>query len=158
VDANAFKSLGRQCSIARASEIIADGWTILIVRELFWGSTRYEQIAAHTGMASNILAARLKKLVEYEIVSKTVVETDARRFDYALTKKGEALFPVLMTVMAWGDRWSSGDAGPLIQLHHRVCGKRTKAGLTCSACGEALTPESLQTRIAPAYTSVSKRG
>jgi DNA-binding HxlR family transcriptional regulator len=141
----------KQCSIARASEIIADSWTILVLRELFWGSTSYDQIARNTGMASNILANRLKKLVAHEIISKRVVETDARRFDYALTAKGKALFPVLMTVMAWGDRWSAGESGPLVQLRHRSCGKRTKAGITCSACGEPISPDELETRFAPAY-------
>jgi DNA-binding HxlR family transcriptional regulator len=144
-------SLADQCSILRATDIFGDGWTILILRELFWGQTRYDQIAAHTGMASNILAARLKKLVENDVIEKSVVESDARRFDYTLTQKGRELFPVLMTVMAWGDRWSSGDAGPLVQLRHTVCGKRTKAGLVCTSCAAPLAPETLRTNFAPAY-------
>jgi DNA-binding HxlR family transcriptional regulator len=141
----------KQCSIARASNIIGDSWTILVLRELFWGSARYEEIAKNTGIASNILANRLKKLVDHDIISKRVVESDARRFDYALTAKGKALFPVLMAVMAWGDRWSAGESGPLVQLRHRSCGKRTKAGTTCSACDEPLSSDALETRFAPAY-------
>jgi DNA-binding HxlR family transcriptional regulator len=148
-------ALAPQCSILRAADIFGDSWTILILRELFWGQTRYDQIAAHTGMASNILAVRLKKLVENGVVEKTVVESDARRFDYILTPKGRDLFPVLMAVMAWGDRWSSGDSGPLVQLHHRLCGKRTKPGIVCSSCGEPLTPESLRTNFAPAYKAIT---
>ncbi len=146
-----YATLADQCSIQRATDIIGDGWTILILRELFWGQTRYDQMAEHTGMASNILAARLKKLVENEIVERTVVESDARRFDYTLTEKGRDLFPVLMSVMAWGDRWSSGDSGPLVQLRHTVCGKRTRAGLVCTGCAKPLTPETLRTNFAPAY-------
>lgn len=140
-----------QCSIARATQLIGDGWTLLIIRELFWRSTRYEQLAERTGMASNILATRLRKLVEHGVISKTVVADDARRFDYALTKKGAELFPVLMAVMAWGDRWSAGDAGPLIELRHAACGKKTKPGLVCSACGEPLSPQDVRPKVTRAY-------
>jgi DNA-binding HxlR family transcriptional regulator len=149
--ANRYKPLMHQCSIARAADIIGDGWTLLILRELFWGSSRYEQLAENTGIATNILAARLRKLIKNEIVKKTVVAEDARRFDYALTKKGLDLFPVLMVVMGWGDRWSCGDRGPLIELRHSTCGKKTKAGVICSACGETLTPEDIHTKFSSAY-------
>lgn len=149
--AEKMDSLKDQCSIARASDLIGDGWTLLILRELFWGQTRFEQLTAKTGMASNVLATRLRKLLEAGIIEKTVVPEDGRRFDYALTKKGLDLFPVVMAVMAWGDKWAPGDAGPLIELRHRSCGKKTKPGLVCSACGEALTPSDLRPRVAAVY-------
>lgn len=141
-----------QCSIARAGELIGDGWTLMLLRELFWRSTRYEQLAENTGMASNVLAQRLRKLVDNGIVTKTVVENDARRFDYTLTPKGLDLFPVVMAVMAWGDRWSSGDAGPLIDLHHKVCGQKTRPGTVCSACGEPLAHDTIHAEVSAAYT------
>jgi DNA-binding HxlR family transcriptional regulator len=147
----ATNTLRDQCSIARAASMMGDGWTLLILREIFWGHTRYEQIAQHTGMASNILADRLRKLVDNGIVTKTVVPEDARRFDYALTNKGKDLFPVLMAVMAWGDKWASGDAGPLVEIKHRVCGKKTKPGSACSACGAKLLPQDVMTAFATAY-------
>ncbi len=148
---NIHTPLRDQCSIARAADLIGDGWTLMLLRELFWRSTRYEQLAEHTGMASNVLAQRLRKLVDSGIVTKTVVENDARRFDYALTPKGLELFPVVMAVMAWGDRWSSGDAGPLIALHHTVCGKKTRPGTVCSACGEPLTHDTIRAEVTEAY-------
>jgi DNA-binding HxlR family transcriptional regulator len=144
-------NLVEQCSIARAANLIGDAWTVMIIRELFWGSSRFEALAGNCGMASNILSSRLRKLVQNGIVSKTVVAEDARRFDYALTPKGEDLFPLLMAVMAWGDRWSPGEKGPLVELRHRVCGKRTRAGLTCSACAGPLLAADLSTRFAGAY-------
>jgi DNA-binding HxlR family transcriptional regulator len=148
---NPYQSIINQCSIARAGQLLGDSWTLLIIRELFWRSTRYDQIAERTGMASNILADRLRKLVDSGIACKTVVQGDARRFDYALTKKGAELFPLLMAVLAWGDKWAPGNEGPLVRLHHHACGKTTKAGLSCSACGEALSPAALSTSFAPAY-------
>lgn len=147
------KSLKNQCSIARASGLIGDGWTLLILRELFWGQTRFEQLTEKTGMASNVLATRLRKLLEAGIIEKTVVPEDGRRFDYGLTKKGLDLFPVVMAVMAWGDKWAPGDAGPLIELRHRSCGRKTKPGLVCSGCGEVLAPADMRTRVAAAYRS-----
>jgi DNA-binding HxlR family transcriptional regulator len=144
-------TLRDQCSIARAALMMGDGWTLLVLRELFWGRTRYEQLAEHTGMASNILADRLRKLIDNGIVTKTVVPEDARRFDYTLTAKGKDLFPVLMAVMAWGDKWASGDDGPLIDIKHALCGKKTKPGSVCSACGEKLLPKDLVTSLAPVY-------
>ncbi len=142
-----------QCSIARAGDLIGDSWTLLIIRELFWGSTRFEQLTLHTGMASNVLTTRLNKLLNNDIIQKTVVAEDARRFDYALTPKGQALFPVLMAVMAWGDQWAGGDFGPLVELRHSVCGKKTRPGAHCSACGEPLHHADLATKFARAYTS-----
>jgi DNA-binding HxlR family transcriptional regulator len=147
-----------QCSIARASQILGDRWTILVIRELFWRCTRFEQITEHTGIATNILSDRLRKLLKNGIVTKTVVETDGRKFEYSLTQKGEELFPMLMTLLAWGDKWSSGDSGPLIRLHHHRCGKRTKAGHFCSACFSPLIAAELSTSFSPTYARLLPEG
>jgi DNA-binding HxlR family transcriptional regulator len=140
-----------QCSIARASQLLGDGWTILLLRELFWGASRYEAFQANTGIASNVLAVRLKRLVDAKVVSKQPVEGDGRRFDYVLTQRGRELFPLLMGVMAWGDKYTPGDKGPLVLLRHATCGKRTKPGLLCTTCGEAITPYELQTEFNSRY-------
>jgi DNA-binding HxlR family transcriptional regulator len=140
-----------QCSIARASQLLGDGWTIMLLRELFWGASRYEDFQTNTGIASNVLAVRLKRLVDAEVVSKQPVEGDGRRFDYVLTQRGRELFPLLMGVMAWGDKYTPGDKGPLVLLRHASCGKRTKPGLVCTACGEAIRPHELQTEFNPRY-------
>jgi DNA-binding HxlR family transcriptional regulator len=140
-----------QCSIARASQLLGDGWTILLLRELFWGASRFEDFQANTGIASNVLAVRLKRLLEAEVVSKRPVEGDGRRFDYSLTQRGRELFPLIMGVMAWGDKYTPGDQGPLMLLRHSTCGKRTKPGLVCTACGEAIKPTELQTEFSPRY-------
>ncbi len=79
----------------------------------------------------------------------------ARRFDYALTAKSKELFPLLMTLLAWGDKWSPGDKGPLVKLRHAGCGKLTRAGLVCTQCSEALHPDNLRTRFAPAYKELT---
>jgi DNA-binding HxlR family transcriptional regulator len=145
------RKIMEQCSIARASQLLGDGWTLLLVRELFWGSSRYEDFVSNTGIASNVLAVRLKRLVDAQVVSKHPVEGDGRRFDYALTPRGRELFPLLMGVMAWGDKHTPGEHGPLVLLRHAACGKRTKPGVTCSACDEPLQFQDLQTEFSPRY-------
>jgi DNA-binding HxlR family transcriptional regulator len=145
------QNIASQCSIARASQLLGDGWTLLLLRELFWGASRYEDFQANTGIASNVLAVRLKRLLEAEVVSKQPVEGDGRRFDYALTQRGRELFPLIMGVMAWGDKYTPGEKGPLVLLLHSTCGKRTKPGLVCTACGEAIKPHELQTEFNPRY-------
>jgi DNA-binding HxlR family transcriptional regulator len=145
------QSIMEQCSIARASQLLGDGWTIMMLRELFWGASRYEDFIANIGIASNVLAVRLKRLMDAGVVSKEPVEGDGRRFDYALTASGQELFPVLMSVMAWGDKHTPGEQGPLVLLRHVACGKRTKPGLSCSACDQPLQFKLLQTEFNPRY-------
>ncbi len=145
------KDLLQQCSIARASELFGDAWTILLLRELFWGTATFDDFAANTGMATNILSTRLQRLTDADIVEKTANENDRRRYSYRLTPRGKTLFPLLMTIMAWGDKHVPGEHGPLVRLIHLKCGKRTSAGLACTHCGEALKPDELDTAFNPSY-------
>src|SRR5215469_42872 len=96
------------CSIARALEQIGEWWTFLIVREALMGTRRFEDFQRNLGIARNILAARLKKLVARGILERAAAAENARRAEYRLTDKGRALFPVLMALREWGDRWVVG--------------------------------------------------
>jgi DNA-binding HxlR family transcriptional regulator len=96
------------CSIARALEQIGEWWTFLIVREALMGTRRFDKFQSNLGIARNILAARLKKLVARGILERTVASDDARRVEYRMTEKGRALFPVLMALREWGDQWVVG--------------------------------------------------
>jgi DNA-binding HxlR family transcriptional regulator len=96
------------CSIARALEQIGEWWTFLIVREALMGTRRFDNFQRNLGIARNILAARLKKLVTRGILERTVAPDDARRVEYRLSEKGRALFPVLMALRQWGDHWVVG--------------------------------------------------
>jgi DNA-binding HxlR family transcriptional regulator len=103
------------CSIARALEQIGEWWTFLIVREALMGTRRFDRFQANLGIARNILAARLKKLVARGILERSVAPEDARRVEYRMTEKGRALFPVLMALREWGDQWVVGpDRVPVI--------------------------------------------
>ena len=96
------------CSIARALEQIGEWWTFLIVREALMGTRRFDRFQSNLGIARNILAARLKKLVARGILERVVAPDDGRRIEYRMTAKGRALFPVLMALREWGDRWVVG--------------------------------------------------
>ncbi len=108
------------CSIARALEQIGEWWTFLIVREALMGTRRFDQFQRNLGIARNILAARLKKLVTRGILERTVAPDDARHFEYRLTEKGRALFPVLMALREWGDRWVVGPGRVPVLVVDRV--------------------------------------
>jgi DNA-binding HxlR family transcriptional regulator len=96
------------CSIARALEQIGEWWTFLIVREALMGTRRFDKFQSNLGIARNILAARLKKLVARGMLERTVASDDARRVEYRMTEKGRALFPVLMALREWGEQWVVG--------------------------------------------------
>ena len=108
------------CSIARALEQIGEWWTFLIVREALMGTRRFEKFRSNLGIARNILAARLKKLAARGILERAAAPGDARRVEYRLTDKGRALFPVLMALREWGDRWVVGTARVPVIVVDRV--------------------------------------
>jgi DNA-binding HxlR family transcriptional regulator len=103
------------CSIARALEQIGEWWTLLILREALMGTRRFDSFQNNLGIARNILSVRLKKLVARGILERSAAVGDSRRAEYRLTEKGRALFPVLMALREWGDRWVVGpDHVPVI--------------------------------------------
>jgi DNA-binding HxlR family transcriptional regulator len=126
------------CSIARAVDLVGDGWTLLLVREAGLGVRRFEHFQKRLGIGRNILAQRLTHLVDHGLFAKVQYQQRPPRFEYRLTDKGAELWPVLAALMAWGDRWAGDGRGKPVQLHHRPCGHDMDAAIVCSACGEAL--------------------
>jgi len=95
---------GQVCSIARSLELVGDRWTLLIVRDLILGLSRFDEFVESLGIASNVLADRLNRLVEEEIAERIPYSERPDRFEYRLTAKGRELGPVLLALMQWGDR------------------------------------------------------
>lgn len=127
---------GQNCSIARSLEAVGERWTLLIVRELLRGPQRFGHLEQTLGIAKNVLATRLDKLVDREIVEK-VPYSDTRDWnEYRLTRKGRDLFPVINALMAWGDRYDSPDGPPVVLEHH--CGHPAGHRVVCEHCGEDL--------------------
>ena len=126
------------CSVARSLEVIGEWWTLLIVRDAFFGVTRFEEFQARLGIARNILTKRLDSLVEHGVLERRSYDDARGRADYVLTDKGKALWPVLVTIRQWGDEWIVGAGNEPIAMVHTTCGELTTAVLTCDHCGETL--------------------
>jgi len=132
------------CSIARTLDLIGEWWTVLILRDLFAGLSRYDEIQRNLGIASNILAARLKRLRDAGLVEREADPDDARRWCYRLTEKGRDLYPVLIAMMAWGDKWiAPAGQQPVLMVHQR-CGQVTAAVPACSVCSQPLALDELR--------------
>jgi DNA-binding HxlR family transcriptional regulator len=121
------------CSVARTLEVIGDRWSLLILRDAFYGVRRFEDFIADLGIARNVLADRLGKLVDRGLFVRDQYEDRPPRFEYQLTEKGRDLLPVLLAMMRWGDRWEA-EAGPPVRMTHRVCGHVTEPTVVCDHC------------------------
>ena len=150
------------CSIARTLDLVGEWWTLLILRDLFAGMSRYDEIREDLGIASNMLAARLKRLLAAGIVVREVAPEDARSWCYQLTDKGRDLFPVILSLMAWGDKWTTAPGRQPVLMVHEECGKVTAAVPTCSVCRKPLALDQLRflpgpgARVGPGTARVGK--
>jgi len=146
------------CSVARAVEAIGDGWSMLVIRDLFYGAGRFEDLLEHTGIARNILASRLRKLVESGVVEKYVSSDGGKRQKYRLTDKGLDLFPVLIALMQWGDRWETGAQGPTLRMVDRERGAEVATIDVRDAQGQSVGPQDVLVQPGPGATrAIHKR-
>ncbi len=111
------------CSVAAALEIIGEAWTILILREAFFGSRRFEDFQKHLGIARNILTTRLNKLCDKGILERTPIKPGAKRHEYRLTPMGRDLHTILIALTQWGDRWLQLSEGPPVKFIERATGE-----------------------------------
>src|ERR1700681_3969412 len=111
-----FAAMG--CSIAKTFDIVGEPWTPLILRDVWLGLRRFDQIQADLGISRNVLAKRLDVLVERGIVERQRYQDGPPRYDYVLTEQGRELCPPLLALMAWGDRFAAAADGPPVHVHH----------------------------------------
>lgn len=121
------------CSLARALEVVGEKWSLLIVREAIYGSSRFEDFHRRLGCARNLLAQRLETLVRYGVLEREVYEkTGLRtRYEYRLSDKGHKLYPAFVALLQWGDEYFADPAGPPAELRHRGCRGEVKTALVC---------------------------
>jgi DNA-binding HxlR family transcriptional regulator len=146
-----FRYSAENCSIALTLEIIGERWTLLVLREAFYGVRRFDDFHRTLGCARNLLTARLHTLVDHGILRREPYrEPGSRlRYDYRLTDKGLHLFPVLLALMQWGDRYVAEPAGPLVEIDHRGCGEKVGVELRCAAGHGNLSARETQARPGP---------
>ncbi len=131
------------CSLAQAVEEIGERWTLLILRNAFLGSTRFEQFQKSLGIARNILSTRLDRLVGNGIFEKRAVEGSAR-LEYVLTKKGMDLQPVLLSITHWGDCYKPNRKGRRVVFVERATGRPIRRMAVHSADGRVLKPREIR--------------
>lgn len=136
------------CSVAQCLEVVGEWWTMLILRDVFLGVTRFDDFQERLGISRNILNHRLNGLVEAGILTKVAYSDHPRRFDYRLTDKGRDLWPVLTAMRQWGDKHAAPDGPPMV-VTHRTCGHVADAVMTCSSCGEPLDAKDLRAAPGP---------
>ena len=125
-----------KCSLVQTVEMLGDRWSLLILRETFFGVKRFDGFRTNLGIATNILSNRLKQLVKNDILSRTRDQNDTRRFVYKLTEKGLDIYPIVLAMLNWGDRWLSWEEGPPLLLYHKTCGNQLIASFQCVHCGK----------------------
>jgi DNA-binding HxlR family transcriptional regulator len=138
------------CSVARALSVVGDRWTLLILRDAFLGVRRFEHFHADLGTTRHRLADRLRTLVAHGILDRVPYQERPPRFEYRLTEKGRDLYPIVVSLTRWGDRWMAGADGPPMELVHRSCGRGIVPTLTCPACREPIDPRRMEARPGPA--------
>lgn len=137
------------CSVAQTLEIIGEWWTLLILRDCFFGIRRFDEFVDRLGIARNVLTNRLDTLVAAEILERRPYDEARGRYDYVLTDKGRALWTVMTALREWGDEWILGEGNEPVQLEHRSCGNLTHTHMTCDACGETLDARSVRAVAGP---------
>lgn len=151
-----WDDIGNQvCSVARALSVVGERWTMLILRDAFLGTRRFDQFQRDLGITRHRLSERLGKLVEHGVLVKVPYCERPPRYEYRLTRKGLALYPVLMSLGRWGDDWMDGGGGAPLEYVHQRCGGHTHPTLTCSECGEPLRPAEVQPHLGPALGQIA---
>jgi DNA-binding HxlR family transcriptional regulator len=148
---------GTLCPIARAQNIVGDRWTVLVLRELFLGSRRFEEIQAQSQATPQMLATRLKKLEADGLIERRPYNDRPLRYEYHLTEMGRAFHPVFLALRAWGETWcKSADEEIAIQYTHIPCGLDPGLGPTCQGCGGVMRREELSARLSGSFDEERK--
>src|SRR5687768_2832394 len=131
------------CSIKGTLEIVGEKWSLLVLREAFFGIRRFDDFHRALGCARNLLSERLAKLVDHGVLERVAYKEPGqrRRHEYRLTEKGLDLQPALVALMQWGDRWTASPDGPPVEVLHRACGATVHAVLACEAGHGTLAPQ-----------------
>jgi len=130
--------------VARSLSVVGERWTLLILRDCFRGLRRFDQFAASLRLSPHLLSTRLGKLVEEGILERRTYQEQPVRHEYRLTPKGRDLYPVIATLVRWGDRWMAGDDGPPATFIHKECGHAMTPEVVCSECRQPLDPRQLE--------------
>jgi DNA-binding HxlR family transcriptional regulator len=145
------------CSVARALEWVGEWWTLLIVREAFFGTRQFSDFERHLGVAKNVLTERLHKLVEAGIFERTAVRGRGNPQLYTLTEMGHDLLPVIISLMQWGDRWLNGPGRAPVRVVDRASRDEISPMLVRDRSGRALSLTDIQVVPGPGANDAIRR-
>lgn len=137
-----------ECSLAKTLGLVGEWWTLLIIRDLFYGLRRFDAIRRDLGIARNVLTDRLRKLEDRGLVERRRYQDKPERFEYRLTLKGKDLYGATLALMAWADRWEA-PAGPPVVLRHGSDGHAIEPVVVCGRCGGPLRPREVKAVVGP---------
>jgi DNA-binding HxlR family transcriptional regulator len=139
------------CSAARTLALVGEKWTLLLLREAYYGTRRFTDFQARLGLARNLLTARLQTLVDGGLLTRVPYREPGTRtrHEYRLTDAGRELFPVLVALLQWGDTHLADVGGPAAVLQHRDCGQPVHAVVECAAGHRPLAPRDVRLRPGP---------
>jgi len=138
------------CSVARTLSVVGDRWTLLIIRDVLLGIRKFDAIQQDLQLTPHRLSDRLRKLVHDGVLKRVMYEKRPRRFEYRLTEKGFDLYPLIVTMTEWGDRWMAGRAGVPVELVHKPCGHAITPKLVCPSCELKIDAREMSARPGPA--------
>lgn len=148
------KSLTSHCGVAIALQQFGDEWTLMILRNAFHGFKRFDEMEHTLGIATNVLADRLRRLTENGILDKTPMVSDKRRFEYHLTDKGLDIYPIFIALNQWGERWSPDEQGDRMELIEKASGEPIADVCVRSKNGQALQPRDVYVKPGPGASKV----
>jgi len=146
----------QRCSLARSLDLIGEWWTLLIVREAFFGTRRFGEFQAQLGIAPNVLTQRLHKLVDGGVLAVTQTSQNGKALEYRLTDKGRDLYPVIVALVQWGDRHEAWPDGPPVALQDRASGQPLPRMQPRAADGRVLGPADVQVVAGPGASAADR--
>jgi DNA-binding HxlR family transcriptional regulator len=145
-----------QCSLARGLDRMGDWWSPLIIRDLYLGVVRFDELVEDLGISRNLLTRRLNALVARKLVVRHAYRRRPVRYEYTLSPAGKDLIPVILALTSWGDRWAQPREGAPLEFVHDSCGKKFQPHIKCSICGGAIEADNVKVVAGPG--GAAKRG
>jgi len=137
------------CSLARGLDLMGDWWSPLIVRDLFLGLSRFDELVEDLGISRNLLTRRLQTLESKGIVEREAYQMNPPRYEYRLAPAGVDLVPVIVALTDWGDRWARPKEGTPILFEHTTCGHRFRPRIVCSECAAEIAADTVKAHPGP---------
>ena len=137
------------CSVARTLAVIGDRWTLMILRDCFLGVRRFDIFEQRLGITRHVLSDRLRKLVEYDVLTKTPYQQQPLREEYRLTERGLDLHPIVLALVSWGDKHMADERGAPLLHRHNKCGQIMHSVTVCSECHEPINARDIKVEIGP---------